>query len=104
MQVEVNASFKVNAAGGEVVVRWLISPRGSGNRSRAVRLAALVRKDRYLKPHLRRVVARTSSVTAYVRVGPNTFGDVLQGVMQHADGARDVPGQLDLFAASKAKV
>lgn len=102
MQVEVSTRARLTRAGlPEIVLKVLLTPRGSGNRGYAERLAKAFRQQEIMRPHIKRVHAGTSSVTVYLKPSVGCMRAINE-VAKRAKAAVDVPGQMGLFGVVPA--
>lgn len=79
-----------------VVLDVLLLPRGSGNRTRARRLADAFRKHELMGPHISRVVCGASRVTVHLRASAASVAALAE--LMEREKRKDVEGQLPLFA------
>ena len=81
-----------------IVMDVMLLPRGSGNRKRARELAALLRKNDLMGPHIEKVVCGASRVTMHVRVTVASMKALNAWMERERERTQDVEGQLPLFA------
>ena len=82
-----------------VVLDVLLLPRGSGNRKRARELAALLRSNDLMGPHIDRVVCGASRVTVHVKATVASMRALNQWLeRERLKKENDVEGQPPLFA------
>ena len=91
MQVEVTTRFK--PAENLVILDMALTPRGSGNRAAARRLAQSFRNHAELKPHIHHVTCGSSRVIVTL-VNSLALMKIIATIKR---GTVDVPGQLALF-------
>lgn len=93
MRTEVKTRMHELPSGSwETVMDVLLTPRGSGNRAHAQRVAQAFRDHPKLKGHIRKVVAGSSKVTVYLIPSLE-----LMRVVAEWKAEEDVPGQLKIF-------
>ena len=102
MPVEMKMQYKGLATKSpELVITINILPRGSGNRNKARELAEYMRRDSNLGPHIGKIVAGASRVTAHLPI----TRDMQKAIdaflaerkqQQQEDQLHDLPGQLPL--------
>lgn len=80
----------------EVVVRFDVLPRGSGNRNFCRKLADAFPEHAIIGPFIHKVVAGASSVTVHFEASLACM-KAINEVCEEGKAAKDAPGQLGLF-------
>lgn len=83
----------------EIIMDFILLPRGSGNRNKARRLGEVIRNHEFIgksSGHLRKVVVGATRVTAHF-YATLAFRRAMKEMEKRAEEQRDVDGQLGLF-------
>lgn len=97
MQAEIKTMMRVrDGHPPELIMQMMLLPRGSGNKNKARRLAQAFKEHPKMKPHIKRVVTGSSSVTVHM-LSSLALMDVLNEISAEAKAKKDVEGQLPLF-------
>lgn len=97
IEVKTRVNWGKNGRDPTVVLDLLLTPRGSGNRNKAQRLAKVFRDHEELGPCITRIVTGASRVTVHLRAGLATMAAVERWYSK-AKESKDVEGQIPLFA------